>query len=158
MTPKVERLVTLATGLLQPFLHENEEILDGRKGACLAILATRDTRHDDKEVLVFDIGDIPPDKVEEKRDLAKEKVLRLERNPDHLTSFESQDKKLNHYGGAVRANPRLLISLSGFKPAVLDQEFCILLAMLDYQMSALRAHEIRQRTLHEYPHPYQPYL
>lgn len=161
-TQKETRLVRLAQGLIVPFVDENEELLNGRKGISLAIFdlnsPTFPLDFEGSEIQVFEIGTVPPDKVADKHKLAKEKLTRLHKHDGHLSSFESQDPEADRYGGGIRVNDQLLLAASGFKPAFLDQEFCIFLALLDYQMTLTRAGEIRERTINEYPHPFRQYM
>ena len=147
MTERIDRLLTLAKEFLGTFLYEHRDLLGDRQGSCLAILDTDGTN---EEVHVFDLGSMPAEKVEEKRGFAKEKVLRLQANPTHSTSFESQNVGASQYGGAIRAGNNLFVSMSGF-PAYLDQEFCIFLCLLDNQMSFAQAQALRDRTRSSYP-------
>ncbi len=148
MTPREDRLVTLAKGLLTPFIFQNEKHLDGRVGLCLA---TRDLENPSGRINVFDLGSIPADKIADKRTFAEEKAHRLlHGHIGHLSSFESEYKHNNKYGGGVRVNDTLIVAASGF-PACLDQDFVILLGLLSYEMTLGQALEVRRRTVHKYP-------
>lgn len=60
------------------------------------------------------VGTTLADRAPKYQSYSLEKAQRLHRNPDHQTSWESRDEKLECYGGAIRANNELIVSFSGF--------------------------------------------
>ncbi|MEZ4103511.1 MAG: hypothetical protein R3B55_03105 [Candidatus Paceibacterota bacterium] len=151
MSPRGENLLQTASELLPAFLNQNKKFLGGREGGCLAILdkfgSFRETIH------LFDIGEIPLGKLNEKRAFAKEKVFRvthMNETHKHLTSFESENSGNRQYGGGIKMDDGLFVSFSGF-PAHLDQDFVILAGLFSYEMTLEQAIEIRKRTIDKYP-------
>lgn len=57
---------------------------------------------------------------------SREKGLRLAEHPDHVSSWESRDEDLMHYGGAIRCGP-FILSFSGL-PEHWDEILMVLIA------------------------------
>lgn len=110
----------------------NQKILGHRKGILLIVseIASPDNTF---EII---LGEIPEDKIEEKRAHAKEKIARLrERNtagyPD-VTSFTSDNPEEKQYGGAIRTK-NYYFSGSGLLPHP-EEQFLILLGLITKEL------------------------
>jgi hypothetical protein len=103
-------------------LRHLSHLLYGRKGVIFLVYDT-----ETGTFAYHRLGDLPIDKVFEKLFFATEKVKRLIANPDHISSFQSEDVAKQQFGGAIRLG-RYILSTSGFPPNM-DQLFCVLVAV-----------------------------
>lgn len=102
------------------FVDQNSKRLHGRKGCIFVVYDIPTGRF-----AYLQLGYIPAEKVAEKMFFATEKMYRvLEGNL--ITSFDTEDIDLKHFGGAIRLG-RYILSTSGFPPHM-DQEFDLYIA------------------------------
>jgi hypothetical protein len=78
--------------------------------------------------LIIPFGEMPEEKVQKYFQLSQEKAFRLFRQPEHLSSFQSQNPEANQWPGAVRANNDIILSFSGM-PWKIDEAICLVIGV-----------------------------
>jgi hypothetical protein len=94
-----------------------------RAGGVLTVL-----RRNGQLLLHAELGTIPEEKWEKYHRLSVEKAVRLCKNFNHVSSWQSRDVMLKKYGGAIRAGDYIL-SFSGL-PELCDEAFVTVLALI----------------------------
>jgi hypothetical protein len=129
----MKKIFDIATFLFPLFLEMNQKILGGRKGM-IVVVSEINVPSNTFEVI---LGEIPEEKLEEKRAYAKEKIARLrERNAagySDTTSFNSDNPEEKQYGGAIRTK-HFYFSGSGLLPKP-EEEFLIILGLLAKELN-----------------------
>lgn len=117
---------------------------DGRRGGALVIA-------DESGDIMFNLlaGSPDPNRWGTYQGFAVEKVGRLARRREHLTSWESRDPDTNRYGGAIRiiapdGSYHYLIGFSGL-PEDKDTPYALLVAVRANLISAEEARRIASR-------------
>ena len=93
-----------------------------RHGAYLCVAESRGF-----PLLIAPIGIVPEEKADKYLSFCQEKVRRLARHPEHVSSWQSRNPDADEWGGAVRiqtAFGELLVSMSGF-PELGDEAFVL---------------------------------
>jgi hypothetical protein len=142
MNKRIERLFQIAHLLMPSFLEVHKDILGGRTGVYLAIHPIG--KKIDKSVPGEVIGFLAPEKIEEKKYYATEKIIRMQSN-DEYSSFESADDEKNQFGGGIRATD-FFVAPSGFPPH-LDQKFALLVCLFGEEVCVLNYVQINDNSL-----------
>lgn len=138
----VIRLFAIAKLLMPAFVKIHRDILGSRKGVYLAIRPIY--KNVGEPVFGEIIGELPCEKVEEKKKFAIEKINRMKTNGEYC-SFQSENEEQKQFGGGIRAT-RYFISPSGFPPH-LDQKFAIKVALMAEELRVKDFHEIMDLSL-----------
>jgi hypothetical protein len=109
---EAESLLRAANDVLRRvFYHFPNE----RKGGCFCIADIQTGQ----PYLVVSIGKVAEEKLGKYFLLCQEKARRLAEHPEHLSSWQSRDERMDRFGGAIRTK-RYILSFSGL-PQKLDE-------------------------------------
>lgn len=109
---------------------------DGRTGGYLCF---RDLATD--AVFYAPMGKIDPLKREKYIEFCQEKALRLSRNQEHFSSWQSRVVSDSQYGGAIRTGFDEVLSFSGL-PELVDEALCLAIAVIVGSLEHSAAEEI----------------
>ncbi len=140
----MKKIFLIARALFPVFLEAHKDELGDKKGIVLVVNEISNSQSGNDALL----GEIPEEKIAEKRGFGYEKVERLrERNSQgfaELTSFASENVEKKQFGGGIKTK-NYYLGASNLPPH-LDQKFLLTLALLVNELSYTDALKIMEES------------